>query len=152
MTPDQQPSSIPPHTFLIVNGTRVYRLTQETISIGRQSDNDIVLANPHVSRHHAQLQAAQGYFILFDLDSTGGTSVNGEKISRKVLQPGDIISLAGMPVIYGQGKVREDIPRSQEGAWDELDDEKNTTLLVKGDEADRYLEMFDIEPEEEDEA
>ena len=139
----------PPQSFLIVNGTRVYRLNRKTISIGRHTDNDIVISDPHVSRHHAQLRLNQGYFILLDLNSTGGTSVNGERITQKVLQAGDIISLAGVPLIFGQGVVEGTSVSIAEELSPGGMNETDTTLLVEGKEADRYLEMFDIKPEEE---
>lgn len=143
-SPQTNPDPIPPRSFLIVNGARVYRLNRETISLGRHIDNDIVISDPHVSRHHAQLRVTKGYFILFDLDSTGGTSVNGEPITQKVLNGGDIISLAGVPIIFGQGEVGEgSFSGAETPASDDLSD-TDTTLLVEGIEADRYLEMFDI--------
>jgi pSer/pThr/pTyr-binding forkhead associated (FHA) protein len=40
--------------------------------------------------------------LIFDLNSTGGTYVNGQRTSQSVLYPGDVISLAGLPIIFGQ--------------------------------------------------
>ncbi len=137
-------SQIPPHTFLIVNGTQVYRLTRKTINIGRHTDNDIVVSDPHVSRHHAQLRAVQGHFVLFDLGSTGGTSVNGRRVSQQILQGGDIISLAGVPLIFGQGQTKGMDSYIGEMSNEENLHESSTTLLVNETEADSYLEMFDI--------
>ena len=56
----------------------------------------------HTSRLHAQLRAIKGRFIIFDLDSTGGTFVNTQRINQCALYPGDVISLAGYPLVYGQ--------------------------------------------------
>lgn len=94
--------SIPPNAFLIVEGTKVFPLTQSVINIGRRLDNHIVIDDPRVSRRHAQLRAIKGWYILFDLNSTGGTYVNGQRVSQSILYPGDVISLAGVPLIYGQ--------------------------------------------------
>ncbi len=146
-SPKTAPDSIPPHTFLIVNGTQVYRLNRKTISIGRHTDNDITISDPHVSRYHAQLRVAQGYFILFDLNSTGGTSVNGERITQKVLKGGDVISLAGVPLIFGQGTVKDSSVSVAEALSSDNLSDTDTTLLVMGEEADSYLEMFDIKPQ-----
>jgi pSer/pThr/pTyr-binding forkhead associated (FHA) protein len=41
-------------------------------------------------------------YMIFDLNSTGGTFVNGIQITQQELTPGDLISLAGVPLIYGQ--------------------------------------------------
>jgi pSer/pThr/pTyr-binding forkhead associated (FHA) protein len=62
----------------------------------------LVIDDPRVSRNHAQLRAIKGRFVLFDLNSTGGTFVNGQRTSQTVLYPGDVISLAGVALIFGQ--------------------------------------------------
>lgn len=94
--------NIPPRTFLIVNGVRIYSLEQAVVNIGRRDDNDLVIDDPRISRSHAQLRASHGNFILFDLDSKGGSFVNGQRVAQKVLVPQDVISLAGVPLVYGQ--------------------------------------------------
>lgn len=55
-----------------------------------------------VSRTHAQIRAMKDGFILFDIGSTGGTYVNGERVSQRVLKPGDVISIAGIKLIYAE--------------------------------------------------
>jgi len=92
----------PANAFLIVNGLITFPLNQAVINIGRKSDNHLLVDDPRVSRAHAQLRAIRGSYVLFDLNSTGGTFVNGERIMRVALKPGDVISLAGFPLIYGQ--------------------------------------------------
>jgi pSer/pThr/pTyr-binding forkhead associated (FHA) protein len=72
------------------------------INIGRRPDNQLVINDSRVSRIHAQLRAINGLYIIFDLDTTGGTFVNGQKINQCTLYPGDVISLAGVPLIFGQ--------------------------------------------------
>jgi hypothetical protein len=97
-----QSNAIPRNAFLIVEGNRVFALTQMVINIGRRSDNHLVLADPRVSRAHAQIRAIRGQYVLFDLNSTGGTMVNGRRINQCALKPGDVISLSGVPLIYGE--------------------------------------------------
>jgi pSer/pThr/pTyr-binding forkhead associated (FHA) protein len=104
-------SVIPPNAFLIVNGVQVYSLNQGVVNIGRRMDNQLIIDDPRVSRAHAQLRAIRGQYILFDLNSTGGTYVNGQRVSRYHLNPGDVISLAGVALIFGQDAV---IPRPDE--------------------------------------
>jgi pSer/pThr/pTyr-binding forkhead associated (FHA) protein len=65
-------------------------------------DNQLIIDDPRVSRNHAQLRAIKGRFVVFDLNSTGGTFVNGQRASQTVLYPGDVISLAGVALIFGQ--------------------------------------------------
>lgn len=88
--------------FLIIGGTKVYTIEQMVINIGRRLDNQIVIDDPRVSRYHAQIRYVRDKFVIFDLNSTGGTYVNGQRTSQSVLYPGDVISLAGMPIIFGQ--------------------------------------------------
>jgi pSer/pThr/pTyr-binding forkhead associated (FHA) protein len=102
-TPKEEPTdNIPENAFLIVEGIKVFPLTQSVINIGRRLDNHLVIDDPRVSRSHAQLRAIKGRFVLFDLNSTGGTFVNGQRTSQTVLYPGDVISLAGVALIFGQ--------------------------------------------------
>jgi hypothetical protein len=90
------------HAFLIVNSTFNYRLGQSVVNIGRRKDNHLVIDDLRVSRVHAQLRPIKGQYVLFDLNSKGGTFVNDQRISQYILNPGDVISLAGIPLIYGQ--------------------------------------------------
>jgi pSer/pThr/pTyr-binding forkhead associated (FHA) protein len=95
-------NTIPENAFLIVEGVRVFPLKQAVINIGRRLDNMVVVDDPRVSRNHAQLRAIKGRFVVFDLNSTGGTFVNGQRANQSVLYPGDVISLAGVTLIFGQ--------------------------------------------------
>ena len=88
--------------FLIIEGVKVHPLNETVVNIGRRLENQLVIDDPRVSRNHAQLRAIKGRFVLFDLNSTGGTFVNGQRTSQTVLYPGDVISLAGVALIFGQ--------------------------------------------------
>jgi pSer/pThr/pTyr-binding forkhead associated (FHA) protein len=92
----------PQNAFLIVDGVKVFPLTESVVNIGRRLDNQLVIDDPRISRNHAQLRAIKGRFVIFDLNSTGGTFVNGQRTSQSVMYPGDVISLAGVPLVFGQ--------------------------------------------------
>ena len=96
------PDTRPEQAFLILNGINTIPLRLAVINIGRRADNQLVIEDPRVSRVHAQLRAVRGHYVLFDLNSTGGTLINGVRITQQVLKPGDVISLAGVPLIYGE--------------------------------------------------
>jgi hypothetical protein len=100
--PEKSADHIPDNAFLIVNGVDTFPLQQLVINIGRRLDNHLTIDDPRISRTHAQLRATHGRYVLFDLNSTGGTYVNGQRISQIDLKPGDVISLAGVPLIFGQ--------------------------------------------------
>lgn len=61
------------------------------ISIGRATDNDLVLRDERVSRHHGRIVGRRGTLLYTDLGSTNGTEVNGERVSEVVLGAGDLI-------------------------------------------------------------
>jgi hypothetical protein len=90
------------NAFLIVNGLSTYPLTQPVVNIGNDSTNHLVLNAPGISRMHAQLRFITNRFVIFDLDSKHGTYVNGVAVSSHALNPGDVILLAGVPLVYGQ--------------------------------------------------
>jgi len=94
----REPALLP--AFLVVGGTKYVPLERPVINLGRRRDNTIVLDDRRVSRQHCQLRFRFGDFVLYDLGSRGGTFVNNERVSECVLKPGDVISLAGVQVVY----------------------------------------------------
>jgi DNA-binding response OmpR family regulator len=74
---------------------RTWTLNQATTTIGRWEDNDVVIADRWVSRHHAQIQRQGTRYRIEDLDSKNGLFLNGEQITGPVyLQDGDQIAIA----------------------------------------------------------
>lgn len=100
--PADDAGSIPEDAFLVIDGVKVIPLTRTLITIGRRVENTVVLDDPRVSRNHAHLRAVRGRYVLYDLDSTGGSFVNGVRVTQSLLYPGDVISLGGVTVVYGQ--------------------------------------------------
>lgn len=81
-------------------GIRSYPLEDGDTMVGRHSRSHVVLDDPTVSNHHAVLRLeASAYLegfrevVLEDLGSTNGTLVNGVKVQRQVLHPGDVIRI-----------------------------------------------------------
>ena len=93
--------TMPSSAFLIVN-SQVFPLQKELVNLGRKLDNHIVIHDPRVSRNHAQLRVMEGQFVILDLNSTGGTFVNGQRITKSVLYSGDTITLAGVNMKFVQ--------------------------------------------------
>jgi hypothetical protein len=92
----------PPDAFLIVSGSHTVPVPRQGVTIGRQPDLSLVIDNPHISRVHAQIRLVQGRYVIFDLDSRAGTYVNGQRVMQCALHPGDVISLAGVQLVFGQ--------------------------------------------------
>lgn len=71
-----------------------YQFDKREITLGRSSDNDIVLRRTDVSRRHARILLREGRLILLDLKSENGTFLNGQRIgSPQVVQPGDEMAI-----------------------------------------------------------
>ncbi|MBN1888859.1 MAG: FHA domain-containing protein [Thermoflexales bacterium] len=95
----RQPSA---RSFLILYGTRTVLLGTPIVSLGRSFENDVVIDDSRVSRRHAQLRQRAGRYVIYDLGSSGGTLVNGVRVSECILSSGDVISLAGLEIVYGE--------------------------------------------------
>jgi len=107
-------ATLPTNAFLILNGNDIYPLRLAVVNIGRRLENNLVVDDPRVSRNHALLRANNGKYMLCDLNSTGGTYINGLRITQQALQPGDVISLAGVSIIYGEESTSD--PYSTDGS------------------------------------
>ncbi|MBN1426840.1 MAG: FHA domain-containing protein [Anaerolineae bacterium] len=71
-----------------------FLLTRETVTIGRDITNDIVINDPEISRHHSRLIRTPTGYMLEDLRSTNGTFVNRQRIGAPTqLSNGDTIGL-----------------------------------------------------------
>lgn len=127
---DQVDESTPPKpAFLIVGGTKVFAIQTAVTNIGRRLDNHLVVDDPRVSRYHAQVRYVRGRFLIFDLNSTGGTYVNGQRASQSVLYPGDVISLAGLPIIFGQDDPPPNASNESTAPLHPTTSERNTATL-----------------------
>ena len=124
-------SEMPKNAFLIVHGTKVFPLDKPVIDVGRRINNHLVLDDPRVSRSHAQIRAIKGRFVIFDLNSTGGTFVNGQRIKQSVLYPGDVVSLAGVPLIFGQDNPPQRSDLAQTSPFSSSASERPTAILKK---------------------
>lgn len=70
-----------------------YVLEKSTVLLGREATSDIILSGAKVSRAHARLECSAAGCTLIDLGSANGTSVNGERVERVLLAPGDVIGV-----------------------------------------------------------
>ncbi len=103
------PKPTTPAAHLVVNGPgshdRLVSISGNVVRIGRAPDNDLVLGDGRVSRHHGRIAGRLGTLVYTDLGSTNGSRVNGEAVIEVVLGPGDRI-LVGDTVL----EVRLDGP------------------------------------------
>jgi hypothetical protein len=101
-----RPSVAPPAAYLQPVGGdmagRDFTLNKTLVSIGRGLDNDLVIDDPRVSRHHAQITFRHSHYLLRDQRSTNGTFVNGQPVETVVLASGDRVSIGGYELIFTQ--------------------------------------------------
>jgi transcriptional regulator with GAF, ATPase, and Fis domain len=79
--------------FIVVeDGIRTeLEFDRPVISIGRAIDNDIRISSSLVSRRHCRIENGHDGLWIIDLGSSNGTSLNGQRIKRSLLQPGDTL-------------------------------------------------------------
>ena len=97
--------------FVVRSGPRAGKEFQlgEITNIGRDAmQNDIALDDSAMSRQHAKVKLEDGQFVLYDLASTNGTFVNGERIYRHVLADGDRITIGETEFIFMEVKEKEE--------------------------------------------
>lgn len=93
--------------FVGLDGTeKSYRLqTHRPFTVGRDPGNDIVLRDPKVSRHHAEIVFERGFFVLHDLASANGTYVNGKRVRVAPLTHGAKLRMGN-----SYGRFSEELP------------------------------------------
>ena len=84
---------------LTMDGKR-REIDKRRVVFGRSKDCDYQLADPNVSRRHAELRQEGSAYWLIDLDSTNGSQVNGSRTARAKLESGDVITLGSTDLVF----------------------------------------------------
>jgi Protein of unknown function (DUF3662)/FHA domain len=79
-----------------------HEIEKRRVVIGRSKDCDIQVADPNVSRRHAEVRQEGAAHWVVDLDSTNGTEVNGRRLKRAKLRPGDTITVGSTELVFGR--------------------------------------------------
>lgn len=82
-------------------------LLQTKLNVGRSRSSDIRLKFASVSSRHCNLEYEDGYWFVEDLGSSNGVRVNGEKVDRRVLMPGDKLSISSQRFVIDYKPVGE---------------------------------------------
>ncbi|MEY9962418.1 2-polyprenyl-6-methoxyphenol hydroxylase-like FAD-dependent oxidoreductase [Streptacidiphilus sp. MAP12-16] len=70
------------------------------ITFGRKSDSDVVIVSPIASRLHAEIVREDGNYVLYDRNSSNGTLVNEDEVTRHVLMPNDLIQIGEETFVF----------------------------------------------------
>ncbi len=70
------------------------------LSLGRAAENHVKIDDTTVSSHHARIFTYFYVSYIEDLNSTNGTFVNGKRVTKQVLHPGDVIHLGQYPLRF----------------------------------------------------
>jgi len=96
-SPDREARRLDPaldrRQALLVGEGRRNVLGGNRVVVGRSREADIVLADPNVSRRHAELRRDESGWQVVDLGSTNGIKVNGRRVDQAGLSPGDQITI-----------------------------------------------------------
>ncbi len=77
-----------------------FPITGALTVIGREAGNLIQLSHPKVSKRHAVIKAGANEWMIEDLDSTNGLSVNGARVKRSSLTDGDRVLIGPFDLVF----------------------------------------------------
>jgi pSer/pThr/pTyr-binding forkhead associated (FHA) protein len=129
------------------NPGKEFPLENVETRIGRDVDNDIVINDAEVSRHHATISLQLESYVLEDNGSTNGTSINGRRItSPYTLRSGDIITFGEHVDLLYEGGVDPNATILTQAARQELAEEKIPSAPINpAFESPIPREEFDVE-------
>src|SRR5947209_16140019 len=88
-----------------------YHITKPKITLGREPDNDIVLSDPSVSRHHAQVTLDNGTWIITKLERRNTVTVNHRNVQQTTINDRDTIRIGGTSFLF---QVNAAIPNASQ--------------------------------------
>jgi len=101
------PSSGPCLVWDSSHGRVIHDLDRAVLILGREEVSDIVVLEPAVSRRHALIQVEPGTVTVTDLGSSGGTKINGARLSPDLpstLAPGDMIQVGRVTLVFHEAE------------------------------------------------
>jgi pSer/pThr/pTyr-binding forkhead associated (FHA) protein len=112
---------------------RSHELKVDKTTVGRLEDNSFQIAEQSVSSHHCEVLLKGSDVIVRDLNSTNGTYINGEKISEKVLKPGQILRLGNVEArLETDGAAGPGTAGAAAAATEKKKQDRNTSVIPRG--------------------
>lgn len=88
--------------------TGTYTIDKERVWIGRAPECDIQVEDPRVSSKHARIITILGSSFVEDMDSTNGTTVNGQPVDKQELHDGDVVNIGDLTLLYQDDEEEKD--------------------------------------------
>src|SRR5579859_5111599 len=103
-------------TLLVLTGLAVGQTVtvDRKVRVGKAADNDLVLPDDTVSRHHCELERRGDCVFVKDLGSTNGTRIAGSKITEALAPPGSILRFGEVEVVVRASPQKVDVLPSEE--------------------------------------
>jgi hypothetical protein len=92
----------PVEVAMLTFAGRTHELSGQRIVIGRSKDADIQVADPNVSRRHAEIRQDGKSYLLVDLDSTNGIEVNGRVVRELDLEDGTRFTIGSTEIVFSR--------------------------------------------------
>jgi len=87
---------------LVVAGERRELDGDRTLTIGRSRDCDVQVADPNVSRRHAEVRQRNGGYVVVDLGSTNGIEHDGERVKELALEEGMHFTVGSTEIVFSR--------------------------------------------------
>src|SRR6185369_12411755 len=104
---------------IVLSGTHkgMSKVVGGRLTIGKAADNDLVLSDDTVSRHHCEIVRAPDGLHVRDLDSTNGTKVDGTRIREAMVQPGNVLKVGEVEVEFKPTAQRVEVLPSDKSSF-----------------------------------
>ena len=102
--------------FTVRDEERTHVLTGDRVRLGRGEDNDLVLPDVSVSRHHAELRIGSVGWSIHDVGSTNGIELNRAPVRSAPIQPGDRLTIGAFELLVEGGELELPEPASSRPA------------------------------------
>jgi FHA domain len=96
----EEPPPVQREVVTLTVGDKSHEIEKRTVLVGRSQECDITIADPNISRRHAEVRQEGTAFWIVDLGSTNGLEVNGESLERAKLESGDTITLGSTELVF----------------------------------------------------
>ena len=86
----------------------IAEVDKSSVTIGRGGECELKMTDERISIIHAIVEPYEQGYRVRDLESSGGTAVNGQRVLERYLLFGDIITLGGTLILFGSGDATVD--------------------------------------------